>query len=350
MEFHELSGPLQAVTLEGGLGGAISFGSVTFCSTQSNKSFTLLKGENPMKLENIVTSFIKARQADGRVARTIQDYERVLNPFADWCEKQAIEVEELDRDSVRDYVCVLRTNDWCENTLSIYIRVLRSFLAWMHEEGKKGENLAQAIKPPKETLEDEDLLTEDELRRMLKTCQGYKQAARDRALILTMLDTGLRVGEMTLLENKQLHLEPDGKTMWLLAYAPKVNLVHFSFFGIRTTQAMQAYLKERRDDWPSLWIGIRGPLTSLGIYRALRRRSDAAEIEPGRVYPHAFRKLFATMWTDNGGDPTTLMRVGGWKSMSVLKRYILLSGRSKLSKLHRRYSPSDALLGDTDTE
>jgi site-specific recombinase XerD len=121
-------------------------------------------------------------------------------------------------------------------------------------------------------------------------------------------------------------------------------LVHYSFLGVNASQAMQAYLKDRADDWPALWMGLRGPLTTLGIYRALRRRSEMADIEPGRVHPHAFRKLFATMWTDNGGDSTSLMRVGGWKTSSVLERYILLTGRKKLGKLHRRYSPSDILL------
>lgn len=61
---------------------------------------------------------------------------------------------------------------------------------------------------------------------MLKMCQGDKQAIRDQALILTLLDTGLRVGEMVLLEKKQLHFDPDGKTMWMLARTPKTKIVH----------------------------------------------------------------------------------------------------------------------------
>lgn len=117
---------------------------------------------------------------------------------------------------------------------------------------------------------------------------------------------------------------------------------------MKASEAMQAYLGERHDQWPALWVGLWGPLTTLGIYRALRRRAEVANIEPGRVDPHAFRKLFATMWTDNGSDTTTLMRVGGWKTSSVLGRYILLCGRMQLSKLHRRHSPSDKLLGDTE--
>lgn len=79
------------------------------------------------------------------MTRTIQDYKRVLNPFATWCEEQKIELEYLNRDSVRDYVCVLRENNWRESTLSIYIRVLRAFLHWVYQEGRKEKNLAKAI-------------------------------------------------------------------------------------------------------------------------------------------------------------------------------------------------------------
>ena len=89
--------------------------------------------------------------------------------------------------------------------------------------------------------------TDDELRQILKMCQRDKQAIRDQALILTLLDTGLGVGEMVLLEKKQLYLDPDGKTMWMLARVPKTKIVHYFFLRMRTSQAMQAYLGERND-------------------------------------------------------------------------------------------------------
>ena len=168
---------------------------------------------------------------------------------------------------------------------------------------------------------------------------------RDRALILTLLDTGLRLGEMVLLQKEQLHPHPDGETMWMHVYAPKIKSKHFAYLGVETTRALRAYLQARTDNWPDLWVGIRGPLTKLGIYRAVRRRAEQVELDPKRVHPHAFRKLFATLWMDNGGDVVSLKRIGGWKTTSVVEGYILLTGRQQLGKIHRQHSPTDGLLG-----
>ena len=161
-------------------------------------------------------------------------------------------------------------------------------------------------------------------------------------MILSMLDTGLRLGEMVLLQKEQLHPDPNGETMWMKVYTPKANGHHFVFLGVEATKALRTCLQERKDDWPELWVGIRGPLTTLGVYRALRRR---AELNPARVHLHAFRKLFATFWMDNGGDAISLKRLGGWKTTTVVEQHILLTGRQQLEKLHRRHNPCDRLLG-----
>ncbi len=298
-----------------------------------------------MNLTTLTQMFIKARRADGRAARTLQDYKRVLNPFATWCEQQNINLDSLGRASIRDYVCLLRSNDWSSGTLSIYIRVLRTFLRWLHTEELKEQNLAKVVKPEKPTIREEDLPTPEELRKMLEACQGDKLATRDRAMILSMLDTGLRLGEMILLQKEQLHPDSDGETMWMKVYTPKTNGHHFVFLGVEAAKALRTYLQERKDDWPELWVGIRGPLTTLGIYRALRRRAEKVELNPARVHPHAFRKLFATFWMDNGGDVISLKRLGGWKTTAVVEQYVLLTGRQQLGKLHRQHSPSDRLLG-----
>jgi integrase len=89
---------------------------------------------------------------------------------------------------------------------------------------------------------------------------------------------------------------------------------------------------------------MRGPLTSLGIYRAVRRRSEMAGLDTRRIHPHAFRKFFATHWLAGGGDETRLMKVGGWASPEMLKIYILLSKQQDLATAHQLFGPVDRVL------
>jgi integrase/recombinase XerC len=301
------------------------------------------RADRTLKLTNLIDTFVQARRADGRAPRTIADYRRVLEPFVEWCGQRDVTMENLDQDAVRHYVASLYDRGWSTGTVGIHVRNLRSFLNWLHRERLIMQSLAQAIRTPASVIREGDLPTEEELLRLLDACRGDKQAKRDRALILSLLDTGLRRGEMVLIQRDHLHPDPAYGTSWMWLYRPKTKSYHFAFLGIEATRAVQAYLDERGDSWSAMWVGIRGPLTVVGIYKAIRRRAVQAGLDPARLHPHAFRKSFATRWTENGGDRIRLKQIGGRFTDEVLERYVLLADRNKLAEGHRCYGPVDRL-------
>jgi len=69
-----------------------------------------------------------------------------------------------------------------------------------------------------------------------------------------------------------------------------------------------------------------------------------AGIDPAKVHPHAFRKVFATWWIERGGDEQSLMRLGGWSSPDMLRIYVRLAGRQALQRRHKQHSPVDRAL------
>lgn len=293
-----------------------------------------------------VKSFILARVADGRASRTVRDYHRVLEPFAAWCSGEGFDLTTLDRDAVRRYVVSLRERGWAEGTVAIHIRNIRTFLRWCYEEGYAATNLATAVKSPRRVIRVESSLTPAEVLALMDACQGDRLAARDKAIVLTFVDTGLRRSEIASLKRSDVHFE--GETAWLQVYAHKTYTYRFAFLQTEATAALQAYLGTRTDDDEALWMGMRGPLAADGIYQVLRRRAIQAGIDPGRTHPHAFRKFFATQWVESGGDTTRLMWLGGWASMDMLEVYVLLSRKRDLAAAHRQFGPADRLLEDSE--
>jgi integrase/recombinase XerC/integrase/recombinase XerD len=290
-----------------------------------------------------VQSYIFARTADGRASSTIRDYHRTLtDELVEWSEKQGLKLDSMVRDDVRRYVAYLRESDWSVATVGIYVRNLRAFLRWCYEEGYTETNLALAVKPPKMVKRREKLLTPEELQRLIDVCQGYPTAFRDKAIILTFLDSGLRRGEMVRLQLKDIHIE--GETTWIGVYASKTDTTRFAFLREDATRALKDYLATRTDDYQALWIGKQGPLKANSINHILRRRAKDADLDPNRVHPHVFRKLFATQWVEGGGDPTRLMWLGGWTSMQMLDVYVQLSRKRDLAAAHQQYSPVDRML------
>ncbi len=291
-----------------------------------------------MEITDTVKAFMIAKQANGRAPRTLADYQRVLKPFVEWCNKQEIILpENLDRNVIRRYVAALRERDWAEGTVAIHIRNLRTFLRWLHDEEYTERNLAKAIQAPRQVVRQEQPPTLEEIRQLLEACIDDPLALRDRALILMLASTGLRRGEIPDLTLDDLHLEEG----WLRVYTPKTNRYRFAFLTPEAQDALRTYLESREDNDACLFHSSRysGPLGYDGIYAVIRRRAEAANLDPSRVHPHSFRKFLATYWVDKGGDEQRLMRVMDWSSPKMLQTYVRLGRRRDLLRAHKQFAP-----------
>lgn len=290
-------------------------------------------------MHSALNSFITAKIANGRAPRTLSDYHRCLDPFADWCVDRDITVTTLSRGDVRQYVAYLRSQDLSPATVAIHVRNIRCFLRWLWTEGEIETNLATAIEAPKIYRRDELPLTRDEIQRLLSACTGDDLADRDRALILFLLDTGMRIGEMPLMRRDDIHTNGDG-TGWARIYGGKTRQYRFVILSAPTMNALNVYLAGRTDDDPALWWGTQGALTDRGMYHAIKRRARAAGLKD-RVHPHLFRKTFATAWLDNGGDPERMRVLLGWSSdtLAQMMEIYVASQRSHLERAHRKASP-----------
>lgn len=252
-----------------------------------------------------------------------------------------MDTDSLGRDDFRRYIAdELRTNGWAEGTVSIHVSVLRCFLSWIHEEGYTTEDLAQAVEAPKKISRIEEPLSADELQAILDACSGDKWALRDKAIILILLDTGLRRSEIARLRREDVIFKEGHTYLKLLDH--KSETLKISILGKETTAVLREYLDSRDDNKPALWLGRWGPLTQHGIYHTVDKRGNIAGVE--RAHPHLFRKTFATHWTRNGGDRERLMTLGGWTDSDVLDIYILLGSIPDLIDGHRQYGPVDRML------
>lgn len=315
-------------------------------------------------LDALINRFIIARTADGRAPQTIHDYRRVLEPFTQWCSDD-LHITSLDgltarpssprselaevgvtRETIREYAAYLRTKGWKDGTVAIHIRNLRTFLKWVHEEGYTRENLAAAIKAPRQVTRIEIPITPEEIQLLLDTCSTdgfYDQ--RDRTLILLMSDTGLRTGEIINLKIGDWRSESDNSGSYLLVFAPKTSTTRYAILGHSATDAMLNYLNGRgklsSDDM--LFCSEDGaPLKKRAIGSLLMRRGARAGLERCRVHPHIFRKAFVTGALDNGMDTERVRVLAGWTTMAMFKTYTD-STLSKLRAAHQRAGPVDRM-------
>jgi integrase len=192
------------------------------------------------------------------------------------------------------------------------------------------------------------VLSVDELRRLVKACQGPAYTdRRDAAIVLVLVDAGLRLGELVGLSvadvdlrARILHVAGKGTRR----SGPRYRTVPM---GVKATRAMDRYLRARRRhpqaDLPGLWLGIRGQgaLSHDGVERILHRRAAAAGIR--RPTAHQLRHSWAALFRTAGGAEGDLLVLGGWRSRAMLDRYGRASAQERASEAGRKLSLADRL-------
>jgi len=180
-----------------------------------------------------------------------------------------------------------------------------------------------------------DVLSPSHLQALLG---AVRDRPRDWALVLLLLDTGLRRAEACALRIGDLELD-DGMLLVRAGKGRKDRLVPI---GRVACHALRGYLANRREG--HVFLTCTGtPLTGSGLREILRRAGRRAGLVQS-VHPHLLRHTCATSYLRNGGDTFTLQRILGHSDPRVTEQYVLLSG-SLLKERHRRASPADHAVG-----
>ncbi|WP_232524551.1 tyrosine-type recombinase/integrase [Nocardiopsis gilva] len=178
---------------------------------------------------------------------------------------------------------------------------------------------------------------------MLKTCKGNSfEARRDRAIILTLLDNGVRVSGLVGL--RYTPDDSDTNDVLLQQSALRVTLkggdMRLVPIGRAAAYAIDRYLRARRNHNKShrkeLWLSPKGALTDSGVRQMLKRRAKLAGIH--HIYPHLFRHTAAHLLKLSGLSEEELMAICGWKSAAMAKRYGASAAAARARTAHRRVS------------
>jgi len=236
--------------------------------------------------------FLGALSLEGRSAHSVGAYRRDLEVLLAALPVPLCEVRPADLPE-----CFRRQQQAGRSPSSINraIPAVRSFCRFLWEEGRLETNPAQALRsvrlgPPLAPKH----LTVEEVQRLLSLPDiETPTGRRDRAILMLLYNTGLRVGELCALNREDVRLPPDG---WgALQVVGKGRRLHRLPINRPAAEAVLAYLADRGDDAePALFLNRNGRRFSVrGIALLVNRYLRAAGIA-NRSGPHLLRHTFAT--------------------------------------------------------
>lgn len=303
-----------------------------------------------LDLAELLPSWLRALRAENKSPRTIDSYNLAATQLLDYLTEHGhpTAAREVTRAEIQDFLTeVLNTR--ASATAKQRYASLRQWFRWMELEEEIDTNPFDKLRPPKVVEQPVPVLTLDEIRALLATCQSdpgdWKRQrfanVRDEAAIRLFVDTGMRHGELRKLKVSDVDLDLN-----VAVVLGKGRKFRSAPFGNKTATALDRYLRRRAQhkhaDSPNLWLGSRGPITDSAFAMALARRSKAAGL-PYRVHPHMFRHTFAHQWLADGGAEGDLQRIAGWESPQMLQRYGASAASERARAAHKRLGLGDKL-------
>jgi site-specific recombinase XerD len=272
-------------------------------------------------LAALLPSWKLALRAERKSPATVKSYEEGVLAFLRWCVSISVPAE-LSKSMVQTLVTDLLDNGASARTASARLLAIRRFAAWLTDEGELPGDPLLGIKQPKIDRQVVEALTDEELRALIKACQGKAFTdRRDEAIVRLMAETGMRAGEVVGLEVADVDLQRGLVTV----RRGKGGKGRIAPFGPQTATALDRYIRARRPhrmaDSGPLFLGADNWRTFnyFGLRHALQRRAEAAGING--FHPHKMRHTAATRWLRAGGSEGGLMAVAGWSTRDMIDRY-----------------------------
>jgi integrase/recombinase XerD len=311
-------------------------------------------------LKALLSNYQVQARTEGKSPKTIRIYTTALGIFQRFLERQGFptDVAAIGPEEIREFIGYLQnTKAFMEHpftgpqkkgltghTINCYLRAVRAFWSWLEAEEFIETNPFDRVTIPKAPKKVIMPFSEEQVRALLNTIDTKSAIGfRDWTIILTLLDTGIRVSELT-----DLKLDDVNLMQRCLKVRGKGNKERVVPIGISVQRAIAKYITKYRTNpiYPlsdNLFLNRDGmPLTPNRIQSIIETYANRAGITGVRASPHTFRHTFAITYLRNGGDVFTLQRILGHETLDMVRNYVCLA-QYDLQEAHLRCSPVDNL-------
>lgn len=274
----------------------------------------------------LVDDFVAAKRIEGCSEKTLKYYRTTIEAMATSIDKN---FRHIQTENLRSYLTDYQSkNQSSRVTIDNIRRILSSFFSWLEDEDYILKSPVRRIHKVKTAINIKETYTDEELEKMRDNCTEL----RDLAIIDMLASTGMRIGEMVLLNKADINFNE--RECVVFGKGDKERIV---YFDARAKIHLQNYIDSRIDDNPALFVTLRSPHDRIkigGIETRLREVGKVLEIE--KVHPHKFRRTLATMAIDKGMPIEQLQQLLGHKRIDTTLQYAMVK-QSNVKQAHRKY-------------
>ena len=278
------------------------------------------------KNTDLITLFITAKRIEGCSEKTLKYYKTTIDAMVSFLGK---DVRRIITEDLRAYLTQYQSkNHSSKVTIDNIRRILSSFFSWLEDEDYIIKSPVRRIHKVKTTSSIKETYSDEELEKMRDNCAE----PRDLAMIDLLASTGMRVGEMVLLNRDDINFSE--RECVVFGKGDKERVV---YFDARAKLHLQDYINSRTDDDPALFVSLKSPHKRIQIGGVEHRlREMGKQLNISKVHPHKFRRTLATMAIDKGMPIEQLQRLLGHQKIDTTLQYAMVK-QSNVKTAHRKY-------------
>ena len=292
-------------------------------------------------MENEINAFmIYLHNIKKTSENTVMSYRRDLVKVKNYLEEQGVEdVRKITSTNLNSYILYLEKNKFSAATISRNIASLKAFYHYMCKEGMVAEDVAETLHAPKIEKKMPEILSTDEVVRLLEQPSGdTPKEIRDKAMLELLYATGIRVTELITLKLSDVNLQMG---YIVCKDSGKERVIPF---GNEAKSALIRYLEGTRASMISdadseyLFANCSGqPMSRQGFWKLIKYYAKKAGIVAD-ITPHTLRHSFAAHLVENGADLRSVQEMLGHSDISTTQIYVNMN-RNRLREVYAKAHP-----------
>ncbi|HDR3653089.1 TPA: tyrosine-type recombinase/integrase [Bacillus anthracis] len=301
-----------------------------------------------MLLKFAFQDFLDDRKFKNTTVTNIRNYQTILGEFVNYCiDNEIINVEDITYANIRQYLLGCQERGNGAGTINTKLLRIRAFLNYMVECEVINKNPAKKIKPQKEDIKI-DVFSDEQIRQMLNFYRRIRQrdksyvAYRDYMMIVTLLGTGIRRGEIINLQWSDIDFA--NMNISVFGKSRRKETIPITEKLAKELSAYQLFCKQH---WGTIsdFVFVKRDNTQITdnaimlIFRYLGQKMNFKDV---RVSAHTFRHTFCHRLAMSGMSAFAIQKLMRHKNIAVTMRYVAMWG-NELREQNDKYNPLNTL-------
>lgn len=274
----------------------------------------------------LLNAFLSAKKVEGCSEKTLEYYRSTLQKMLVAIDKG---ITQISTNDLRQYLSDFKEQRGSSKvTIDNIRRIFSSFFSWLEDEDYIAKNPVRRIHRVRADSLVKEIINDEAMEMLRDSCTEM----RDLAIIDLLASTGMRVGELVLMNVSDIDFQERQCVVF-----GKGNKERTVYFNARTKIHLNNYIHSRTDSNPALFVSLSEPFNRLsisGVEKRLRFLGDKVHL--AKVHPHKFRRTLATTAIDRGMPIEQVQKLLGHVKIDTTLHYAMV-GQNNVRNSHRKF-------------